>query len=114
MRIFTVLLLLYCTTVMSYSGLQTRPVIDHDMIIKNMKPVNTWDYSVLFDKINNNDVIWVRISQDGKYVITIDKTNINAHYITTIPLHMDSLINKLLEMNIPFDIVTTITDMKVK
>lgn len=78
---------------------------DYGMIIKNMKPTDTWDYSVLFDKINDNDVLWVRISQDGKYAITIDRTDINVHYITTIPLHVDSLINKLLEMNIPFDII---------
>jgi len=78
---------------------------DYSTIIKNMKPTDVWDYSVLFDKINNNDVLWVRVSQDGKYAITIDKTDTNAHYITTIPLHMNSLINKLLEMNIPFDII---------
>lgn len=78
---------------------------DYSEIIKNIKPTDLWDYSVLFDKINNNDVLWVRISQDGKYAITIDRTNINVHYITTIPLHMNSLINKLLETNIPFDII---------
>lgn len=78
---------------------------DYGMIIKNMKPTDTWDYSDFFDKINSNDVLWVRISQDGKYAISIDRTNINVHYITTIPLYIDSLINKLLEMNITFDII---------
>ena len=180
MRILTVLLILYCTTVMSYSGLQIRPVIinsnqkhkvskldklkrkkefekklsimtvigttipvveelfsvssyfdhistkikqmfgydvtndDYGTILKNIKPTDVWDYSVFFDKIMNNDVLWVHINQDGKYAISMDRTNTDVHYITTIPLHMDSLINKLLEMNIPFDIVTTITDVKVK
>jgi hypothetical protein len=78
---------------------------DYSTIIKNMKPNDVWDYSILFDKINDNDVLWVRISQDGKYVLTIDKTNTNVHYITTIPLHMNSLIEKLLDMHIPFDII---------
>jgi hypothetical protein len=78
---------------------------DYGTIIKNMKPNDIWDYSVLFDKINDNEVLWVRISQDGKYAITIDRVNINVHYITTIPMHINSLIDKLIEMNIPFDII---------
>ena len=78
---------------------------DYGTIVKNMKPNDIWDYSVLFDKINDNEVLWVRISQDGKYAITIDRVDINVHYITTIPLHINSLIDKLIEMNIPFDII---------
>jgi hypothetical protein len=91
----------------------TIPAIDNLFSVSNnvkssVKSVfndksGTSDYKVNI-QLNTNDISWVTISQDGKHALVVDKTTHLVHYITTIPLHINSLIEKLLDLGISFDI----------
>ena len=80
-------------------------------VIRTIKPrYDTWSYSDLFHHIESNNIIGVSIHQDSKYLYAIDNSNThelsfqNIHYVTTIPSHMNELIDKLLSYNVRFDI----------
>ena len=80
-------------------------------VIRTIKPrYDTWSYSDLFNHIESNNIIGVSIHQDSKYLYAIDNSNThdisfqNIHYVTTIPSHINELIDKLLSYNVRFDI----------
>lgn len=70
---------------------------------------DTWSYSKLFESMDSDNIASVSIHQDSKFLYVIDDksydiTHTNIHYVTTIPAHMNELIDKLITHNIPFDI----------
>lgn len=77
-------------------------------IVRTLKPnYDTWSYSDLFDHIYSNNIVGVSIHQDSKYLYAIDNGNsrhVELHYVTTIPSHINELIDQLLVYNIHFDI----------
>ena len=81
-------------------------VPNYKVDIQHMTYDSIWDYSTLYEKLKTNDISWVSINQDGKHVLVVDKSTHLVHYITTIPLHINSLIEKLLDLGISFDITT--------
>ena len=57
--------------------------------IKHMVENNSWDYSVLYSKIEAREVLWLSISQDGKYVIAISVSVVfKLLHITSMPLFL--------------------------
>lgn len=81
-------------------------------IMKYQITGESWSYYKMLNSIINNDIIGVAIHQDGKYAFIIEKvkqtplSSDNIHRVTTIPNHINELIDKLLQYNIDFDVFT--------
>ena len=79
-------------------------------IINRFKPnYDTWSYSKLFENIDANNIASVSIHQDSKFLYVIDSKSYDTasqhiYYVTTIPSHINELINKLISYNIKVDI----------
>jgi len=115
----------------------SHEIIEHPSDVIEHTDINNigemWSYSTFLKNINEDNILGVSVSQDGKcaYVIenndnlidtliqkfdniqyiqhTDDIYNIipadSIHKVITLPLHINELIDKLVEYNINFDIV---------
>lgn len=73
-----------------------------------------WSYSKLMHSLNEKTIEGLSIHQDGTYAVVIDtlhntqEREINPydlHHVTTIPLHITELIQRLILNDINFDII---------
>ena len=92
------------------SAINYKDIIPSEFTLQLLITGNEWSYSKLMHSLNEKIISGISISQDGKFAIVIDNcdkiTGDNLHVVTTIPLHVDQLIHKLLVNDINFDIIT--------
>lgn len=73
-----------------------------------------WSYSTLMQSLNEKTIDGMSIHQDGKFAIIIDAKHMgqhrpinpyDLHHVTTIPLHINDLIQRLILNDINFDVI---------